>query len=122
MNQARASAGQPPLGALNPRLYPLAGTAAFRDITSGGNSMFAAGLGYDLCTGIGVPNVAALMQATMADTFAPVIEVQSCNRFTTAGQAATFYLIATASPAPAFRWQRLAAGTLTWINLADNAT
>ena len=122
INQARATAGKSPLGALNPRLYALAGTAAFRDIASGGNSLFRAGPGYDLCTGIGVPNVAALLQATMSDTFAPVIEMQSGSRFTTTGQGATFYVVATGSPKPAFHWQRLVVGTAIWNNLTDNAT
>ncbi len=121
INQARANAGKTPLGALNPRIYPLAGTAAFRDITSGGNSVFQAGPGYDLTTGIGVPNVAALLQATTTDTFAPVVEVQSGNRFTTTGQGATFYAIATASPTPTYLWQRLAAGTSTWTPLTTGA-
>jgi sugar lactone lactonase YvrE len=121
INQSRANSGKPPLGALNPRIYPLAGTAAFRDITSGGNSVFQAGPGYDLTTGIGVPNVAALLQATTTDTFAPVIEVQSGNRFATTGQSATFYVIATSNPTPTYLWQRLAAGTSTWTTLTDGA-
>ncbi len=122
INQARAGLNQPPLGALNPRLYPLAGTTVFRDVTGGGNSVYRAGAGYDLCTGLGVPNVAALMQAAMTDNFAPVIEVQSGGRFTTIGQAATFYVIATSNPVPSFQWQRLAAGAPVWTNLTDNAT
>ncbi len=122
INQARAAAGKTPLGALNPRIYPLAGTSAFRDITSGGNSVFQAHAGYDLCTGIGVPNVAVLMQATMADNFAPVIEVASGDRFTTTGQGATFYLIATSNPTPTYVWQRRPAGTANWVNLSDNGT
>ena len=121
LNQARATAGKAPLGALNPRLYPLAGTTAFRDITSGGNSVYSAGPGYDLCTGLGVPNVAALLQATMADTFAPVIEVQNAGRFTTIGQAATFYVVATGTPTPTYRWQRLATGTTQWTDLIQSA-
>ena len=35
-------------------LYPLLGTASFRDITSGDNYVYFAGTGYDLVTGIGV--------------------------------------------------------------------
>ena len=122
LNESRARLNQPPLGALNPRLYPLAGTAAFRDITTGGNSVYAAGAGYDLTTGIGVPDVTALLQATTADSFAPVIEVQSGNRFTTTGQSAMFYVVATSNPAPSYRWQRLATGTSTWTDLTDNST
>lgn len=53
MNEARANAGKPSLPFLNPLLYPLLGTAAFRDIQSGSNGAFSAGPGYDLVTGIG---------------------------------------------------------------------
>jgi hypothetical protein len=119
MNEARAKANRPPLGALNPRLYALAGTQVFRDVTTGGNSIYQAGTGFDLTTGLGVPNVSLLLQATLSDTFAPVIEMQSGSRFTTTGQGATFYVIATSVPDPAFRWQRLVAGTTTWVDLAD---
>ena len=38
-----------------PRLYSMAGTSAFNDITSGGNSTYQAGPGYDLVTGLGSP-------------------------------------------------------------------
>lgn len=121
INQSRAAAGKPPLGALNPRIYPLAGTAAFRDITSGGNSVFQATAGFDLTTGLGAPNVAALLQATTADNFAPVVEMASGDRFTTIGQGATIYIIATSFPTPTYRWQRLAAGTANWTDLANGA-
>ena len=122
INESRTRVGQQPLGALNPRLYPLAGTAVFRDITSGGNSVYPAGTGYDLTTGLGVPDVTALLQATTADSFAPVIEVQSGNRSTTIGQSAMFYVVATGNPAPSYRWQRLAAGNSAWTDLTNNAT
>ena len=67
-NQARASAGQPAIGLLNTRLYSLIGTSAIRDITSGGNGTFNAGVGYDLCTGVGVPDVANLLTACLLYT------------------------------------------------------
>jgi kumamolisin len=40
-----------------------AGTAAagFRDITSGNNGAYAAGPGWDACTGLGVPDGTALL-------------------------------------------------------------
>jgi kumamolisin len=63
INEARHKAGKPPLGFLNPRLYPLAGSASFRDITSGSNGAFDAGPGYDMVTGLGVPNVKQFIQA-----------------------------------------------------------
>jgi len=63
INEARARAGLPPAGLLGPKIYPLLSTTAFRDITSGNNGAFSATVGYDLCTGIGVPNIAILAQA-----------------------------------------------------------
>jgi kumamolisin len=41
----------------------LIGSGSFRDITVGNNGAFDAGPGYDLVTGLGVPNVAALVKA-----------------------------------------------------------
>jgi kumamolisin len=63
INEARINAGKPALPFLNPLLYPLIGTSCFRDITSGTNGAFNAGAGYDMVTGIGVPNVKQLMAA-----------------------------------------------------------
>jgi kumamolisin len=61
INQARAAAGSGPIGLMNPHLYPLQATSALNDITSGTNGAYAAGPGYDLCTGLGSPNVANLI-------------------------------------------------------------
>ncbi len=61
INEARAKAGKPLLGFLNPLIYPLIGTSAFRDITQGSNGHYKAGAGYDMVTGIGVPDVKELM-------------------------------------------------------------
>jgi len=63
INQGRSTAGLGPVGLLNPHLYPLSGTNAFHDITSGTNGAYAAGPGFDLCTGLGSPNVANLITA-----------------------------------------------------------
>lgn len=71
INQARANAGQGPIGALGPKLYPLLGTSNFRDITTGSNGtngVYNAGPGFDLCTGIGVPNLAALLPTLTGTT------------------------------------------------------
>jgi len=43
-------------------IYPLMGTSSFRDIAKGSNGVFSAGAGYDLVTGIGVPNVKELIR------------------------------------------------------------
>ena len=61
MDQARASAGISSLGLLGPWVYPLIGSSAFNDISAGNNGACYAGIGYDLCTGVGSPNVANLI-------------------------------------------------------------
>lgn len=72
INQARVAAGQPTLPYLNALIYPLNGAGAFHDITQGSNGAYKAGPGYDMCTGLGTPNVAALVQAlTKAPAVAP---------------------------------------------------
>src|SRR5713101_1177143 len=63
INEARIKAKKKPLPFLNPLLYPLIGTPCFRDITQGNNGAYDAGPGYDMITGLGVPNVAKLIQA-----------------------------------------------------------
>jgi len=35
--------------------------AGFRDVTSGSNGAYTAGLGWDACTGLGVPDGEALL-------------------------------------------------------------
>jgi kumamolisin len=63
INEARAKAGKPLLTFLPPKLYPLSGSSSFRDITAGNNGAFNAAAGYDMVTGLGVPNVKALIAA-----------------------------------------------------------
>ena len=94
INEARANAGKPPLGLLNPSLYPLIGTSNFIDITSGSNALgtnaggkYSAVAGYDQVTGIGSPNIANLLttlvgQATPAPivtSFTPTSGVQNTS-------------------------------------------
>lgn len=47
------------LGLLQPALY--SSPRGFRDITTGGNGAYAAGPGWDACTGLGVPDGAGLL-------------------------------------------------------------
>jgi kumamolisin len=61
INSGRQKAGKPPLPFLNPLIYPLA-TSGFRDILTGSNGLYHATEGYDLVTGLGVPNVQDLVQ------------------------------------------------------------
>lgn len=64
-NQAAATHGKPALGFLNPALYALANAgrspAPFHDVTEGGNLYYAAGPGWDACTGWGSPDAAVLV-------------------------------------------------------------
>ncbi|MGD0545493.1 MAG: S53 family serine peptidase [Candidatus Acidiferrales bacterium] len=66
VNQQAAANGNKPLGFINPALYILGLSSSydtdFHDITSGSNG-FSATTGYDLATGIGSPNGAALISA-----------------------------------------------------------
>lgn len=73
LNQSRAQNGQPPLGLLNPRIYPLVGTDGFFDVTVGANAggahsggHYAAGAGYDEVTGLGAPHLENLLAALTA--------------------------------------------------------
>jgi kumamolisin len=52
-----------PLGFAQPLLYPLLGSTSFHDITSGDNGSYAAGPGWDACTGLGSPDGTALAAA-----------------------------------------------------------
>jgi kumamolisin len=61
MNEARSKAGKPFLPFINPLIYKLIGTPAFRDVVSGSNGAFNCGPGYDQVTGIGAPNVKELI-------------------------------------------------------------
>ncbi len=117
LNQARASSSQGPIGLLAPNLYPLLGTGSFRDITTGNNGAFSAGVGYDECTGIGVPNLPALLVAL---TSAPPSLVASPVGLTvSAGQNAVFTGLARGFPMPNFQWQFSTNGGSTWTNLSD---
>ncbi|HUA05162.1 MAG TPA: protease pro-enzyme activation domain-containing protein [Solirubrobacteraceae bacterium] len=77
---ASARCAGTPIGFANPALYYAAGTAYgsdFDDITSGNNDMtglnsglYPAGSGYDMATGLGSPNAAALAQSLCTDAIA----------------------------------------------------
>jgi sugar lactone lactonase YvrE/uncharacterized Zn-binding protein involved in type VI secretion len=117
MNQARgATTG---LGALNSRLYPLLGTNAFRDITIGGNSIYSAGVGYDMVTGIGVPDITNLVNNLTSGGSAPSIIAQLGNQVIVLGQAAVFSVVADGASPLTYQWQRLPAGATAWLTLSD---
>lgn len=62
LNEARAKAGKDPFAFLAPLFYSAPGTKCFRDITSGSNGNYDAQVGHDLVTGLGVPDVASILQ------------------------------------------------------------
>lgn len=68
INEARKKVGQSSLPFLNPLLYPLSGTACFRDITAGSNGAYSTGPGYDMVTGLGVPNIQQLIKQLVPTT------------------------------------------------------
>ncbi len=67
VNQQAIANGNPALGFVNPAIYNIGVgsgySAAFHDITSGGNGGYTAVKGYDLVTGWGSPNGAGLINA-----------------------------------------------------------
>jgi hypothetical protein len=123
INQSRASSGHAPIGFLNPKIYPLLGTSAFHDITVGNNGAYSATVGYDLCTGIGTPNVASLVQSLISGAGSvPVVIAQLGNQAVTPGQIATFGLSAQGTAPLTYQWQRMPWGSESWYNLTDNGT
>jgi kumamolisin len=52
-----------PAGFINAALYGMAAEKTFHDITSGNNGAYAAGPGWDACTGLGSPDGQALLTA-----------------------------------------------------------
>ena len=90
INEARADNNLPSLGLLNPLIYPLIGTANFRDITQGsngpvGSDTYVAGPGFDETTGIGVPDVGVLLQTLSGTGIAAPLAITG---FTPSGGAA----------------------------------
>lgn len=98
INQSLANAGLKPVGLLNAKIYPLIGTSAFSDITTGTNGAYSADIGYDLCTGVGTPNLANLIAAleagppglsvTVPSTLPPGIVTNGSSPFTLTALAA----------------------------------
>jgi kumamolisin len=125
INQDRANASLPSIGLLGPYLYPQIGSANFRDITSGNNGYsgvagYSAGIGYDLTTGIGVPNVQTLAQTLLTFTPAPTTQIAPLSQDVAPGQNATF-TVATSGTPISYQWQRMPLGLNTWSNLTDNS-
>jgi len=136
INQARANAGQSPLGLLGPSIYPWLGTANYatniNDITVGNNATsksgstngvanYTAGTGYDLCTGIGSPKTQSLAQTLLGAATLSGIEMPAAEQLIAPGQSATF-TVAVGGTTATYQWQRMPVGTSTWNNLSDSST
>jgi kumamolisin len=105
VNQARTNAGMPVIGLLGPQIYPLHGTIAINDITSGNNGQYSAGPGYDLCTGLGSPNVTNLIAALApANPTAPSITSQPQSVNVTAGMGFSLGVTATGGGVLTYQW------------------
>ncbi len=95
INEARAASGAPSLGLLNPLIYPLIGTANFRDIVKGsngptGSDLYDAGPGFDETTGIGSPDVDVLIQTLSSNSTSTVLAINNFSPASGApGQAVT---------------------------------
>lgn len=103
VNQARANVGLPAVGLLGPRIYRLLGTNAFKDISVGTTGAYSAGAGYDLCSGLGSPNVSALVQAL---TSVPSIAAQPAPQSVITGGSVTFRIAANSSTTASYQWFR----------------
>jgi kumamolisin len=108
INQSRTNAGATPTGQLAPLVYKYIGTANFRDITSGNNEFqntqgYSAGVGYDQCTGVGVPNVANLAAAlTPVTQIAPAFTDGPATPTGEVGVAYSFTYTASGTPTATF--------------------
>jgi kumamolisin len=139
INQARANSGLSPVGLLGPRIYPLIGNSnnPLMDITAidsygtvGATNYFqgatTAGTGWDICTGIGTPNVANLISALATslnvNPAAPTIVSQSGNQTVSAGATVTLSVTATTpvdSPILSYQW-RVTDPNFAWNSSIDN--
>jgi kumamolisin len=135
INQARANVEMPPLGALNPRIYPLLGAPNYstdiRDIVSGNNATansgstngvanYTAGTGYDLASGLGVPLVQSLSQTLVGSLTQPQVQISLAFQDIVPGQNAMISVASSGNPV-GYQWQRMPMGATTWSNLSDNA-
>lgn len=118
LNGTRRSHGLPALGNLGPVIYPLMGSASFRDITSGSNGAYSARAGYDLCTGIGAPVMSELLVALSGSA---IIKTSPQTVECDVDSSASFTVTAGGSGTIGYQWQRLPAGSSTWQDIASSS-
>ncbi len=129
VNQQAVANGSTSPGFINPAIYAIAKssnyTACFHDVVTGNNawsnspSLFKATNGYDLCTGLGSPIGAALINALAPSAPGPpVISSQPQSLSLAYGGIATFSVVASGSIPLAYSWRF----NSTPISLATNST
>jgi sugar lactone lactonase YvrE len=96
LNQARATAGTAPIGLLNSYIYSATLNRAFTDITLGMNGAYTAGAGYDLCTGLGTPQVDNFI-SILASSALIKINAQPASTSVNLGQSTTLGVTANAT-------------------------
>jgi kumamolisin len=100
INQQRASAGLKGVGLLNPWIYGLLGTSAFFDVKTGSNGLYSAGTGYDLCTGVGTPDIGKLIPLVAES----VTAVDAPSSPVAEGSSVTLSITAQVTPAT-YQWR-----------------
>ncbi len=98
INQARAAAGLQPLGLANPSFYSRLLTNNFRDITVGNNGAYTCQVGYDLVTGIGVPDFSVLIQSLASATVTTPVINSNPLASGQVGSAFSYQITATNTP------------------------
>jgi kumamolisin len=122
INQERAASGKPPVGFLNPKIYPLQETGAFTDITDGGNTSFPATQGFDMSTGLGAPNLAQLISLLGNQNQTLEITDQLGDQYVLLGQTATFAVATySTSKSLSYQWQGQASINGPWTDLSNGS-
>ena len=115
LNQARRQEGLPPLGLLGPKIYPLIGTSAFKQLTTGWlsstnnpgtNGVYYTDPLYNLVTGLGRPNVGHLVSALVPGYSAPIIAAQPAGLTVFVGSSVTFNISASGRGVLSYQWKK----------------
>ncbi len=138
VNEARANAGQSPLGLVGPHIYPLNGasTPSFTDVkfslsNNNYNSQdpasevngvreYSAETGYDCCTGVGTPLGQQLAKALVGSSTLVGVKYPAVMEEVTPG-GSTSFSVAVSGASATYQWQRQAAGTTGFSNLSNGS-
>ena len=86
------------VGFLNPRIYPLIDTTNFFDVLTGSNTGYSAGTGYDMVTGVGVPNISTFLATLLGPTITGFTPTSGPVGTTVTITGTNFYANGTAYP------------------------